>query len=112
MVYVRVATCALNQWALDFDGNSDRIIASIVEAKAQGAKYRLGPELEISAYGCEDHFHEIDTFNHSAESLAGILKGDATNGILCDIGMAVLHNTVSFWRTFAPLTDMGTLGSL
>uniref|UniRef100_A0A8C7TDS9 Glutamine-dependent NAD(+) synthetase n=1 Tax=Oncorhynchus mykiss TaxID=8022 RepID=A0A8C7TDS9_ONCMY len=44
---VILATCSLNQWALDFDGNLERILRSIAIAKSQGAKYRLGPELEI-----------------------------------------------------------------
>ena len=44
---VTVATCVLNQWALDFDGNCQRILESIKEAKSLGAKYRVGPELEI-----------------------------------------------------------------
>uniref|UniRef100_A0A670YCK9 Glutamine-dependent NAD(+) synthetase n=1 Tax=Pseudonaja textilis TaxID=8673 RepID=A0A670YCK9_PSETE len=44
---VTVATCALNQWALDFDGNLERIFKSIEIAKEKGARYRLGPELEI-----------------------------------------------------------------
>ncbi len=48
-----VATCNLNQWALDFDGNVDRIKRSIEEARAAGARLRLGPELEIPGYGCE-----------------------------------------------------------
>ena len=42
-----VATCNLNQWALDFDGNLERILRSIAEAKRLGARYRLGPELEV-----------------------------------------------------------------
>jgi len=54
-----VATCNLNQWSLDFDGNLERCVQSIREAKALGAKYRLGPELELSGYGCEDHFLEM-----------------------------------------------------
>ena len=36
-----LATCALDQWALDFDGNAARVAASIVEAKAAGARYRV-----------------------------------------------------------------------
>lgn len=55
---VTVATCALRQWALDFEGNTNRIIESIKLAKAKGAKIRVGPELEISGYGCMDHFLE------------------------------------------------------
>jgi NAD+ synthase (glutamine-hydrolysing) len=39
-------------------GNMDRIIESIVVAKARGAAVRVGPELEIPGYGCLDHFLE------------------------------------------------------
>lgn len=53
-----VAACNLNQWALDFDGNLQRIKQSIGEAKRRGARYRVGPELEITGYSCEDHFLE------------------------------------------------------
>jgi len=93
---VIVATCNLNQWALDFEGNLLRIERSIREAKALGAKFRVGPELEISGYSCEDHFRELDTYTHSAQSLAALLSTDATDGILCDIGMPVLHLGVRY----------------
>lgn len=91
-----LATCNLNQWALDFDGNLARIRASIVEAKTRGARYRLGPELEITGYGCEDHFLETDTLRHAWEVLAELLAGDDTDGILCDVGMPVLHRGVRY----------------
>lgn len=42
-----VAVCVLRQQALDFDANRDRIIESIRRAKSQGARFRVGPELEI-----------------------------------------------------------------
>ena len=67
---VTVATCSLNQWALDFDGeqfphfpmdfavdaladfydagNLERILESIRIAKERGAMLRVGPELEIT----------------------------------------------------------------
>ncbi|KAF1324597.1 Nad+ synthetase, partial [Globisporangium splendens] len=93
---VTVATCNLNQWSLDFDGNLERIVASIREAKARGARYRVGPELEVSGYGCEDHFLEQDTFYHCWESMESILSSDVTNDILCDIGMPVMHNGVRY----------------
>ena len=47
---MHVATCSLNQWALDFKGNKDRIVESIRIAKSRGAKLRVGPELEVSGY--------------------------------------------------------------
>ena len=33
-----VATCNLNQWALDFDGNLERVIESIRQAKEKKAR--------------------------------------------------------------------------
>lgn len=71
---VTVAACNLDQWALDFDGNLDRVLRSIRQAKTMGARYRLGPELELCGYGCEDHFLEHDTFLHCDQSLAAILS--------------------------------------
>jgi NAD+ synthase (glutamine-hydrolysing) len=88
---ITVATCNLNQWSLDFDGNASRIIQSCQQAKEQGASYRLGPELEICGYGCEDHFLESDTFLHCWESLILILESGVTNDLLCDFGMPILH---------------------
>jgi len=96
MSLVKVATCNLNQWAMDFKGNLERIVASIREAKAAGCTFRTGPELEITGYGCEDHFLELDTFMHAWESLATILSSDLTDGILCDIGMPVMHRNVAY----------------
>lgn len=71
---VTVAACNLDQWALDFDGNLDRVLRSIKQAKTLGARYRLGPELELCGYGCEDHFLEHDTFLHCDQSLAALLS--------------------------------------
>ena len=96
MKLTTLATCNLTQWALDFEGNLERIIESIRIAKESGARYRLGPELEIPGYGCEDHFLEGDTFLHSWECLAEILRGDLTADILCDIGMPVMHKNVRY----------------
>lgn len=93
---VKVATCNLNQWALDFTGNLARVEASIREAKASGCTFRTGPELELTGYGCEDYFHEQDTFQHALDSLASILTGDLTDGILCDIGLPLMHRNVAY----------------
>ena len=91
-----LATCALNQWALDFEGNLTRVKASIAQAKAKGARYRVGPELELPGYGCEDHFLELDTIEHSWECMAQLLAGDDTDDIVCDIGMPVIHGGVRY----------------
>lgn len=89
--YAKLSTCSLSQWALDFAGNKQRIIESIQIAKRNHCTIRLGPELEITGYNCEDHFLEIDTVNHSWEILAEILSSDLTNDIICCIGMPTVY---------------------
>ncbi|KAM4846563.1 glutamine-dependent NAD(+) synthetase isoform 2-T2 [Thomomys bottae] len=93
---VTVATCALNQWALDFEGNLQRILRSIEIAKSKGARYRLGPELEICGYGCWDHYYESDTLLHSLEVLKALLESPVTQDIICDVGMPVMHRNVRY----------------
>jgi predicted amidohydrolase/NH3-dependent NAD+ synthetase len=95
---VRVATCTLSQFVLQYKENTDRIIESIKAAKAAGCTYRIGPELEISGYSCEDHFYESDTLDMSWYYLGTILekqKGELEK-ILCDIGTLVMHNGVRY----------------
>ncbi|OWK56176.1 Glutamine-dependent NAD(+) synthetase [Lonchura striata] len=93
---VTVATCALNQWALDFEGNLERILRSIDIARSKGARYRLGPELEICGYGCSDHYYESDTLLHSFQVLEKLLESPTTQDIICDVGMPVLHRNVRY----------------
>jgi NAD+ synthase (glutamine-hydrolysing) len=89
-----ISTCQLNQWALDFDGNRDRILEAIRQAKADGSKLILTPELCIPGYGLLDHFQELDTFSHSWEVLAEIISSPEAQGIIIDLGLPVRHNDV------------------
>ncbi|TVY37578.1 Glutamine-dependent NAD(+) synthetase [Lachnellula subtilissima] len=91
-----LATCSLNQWAMDFIGNQKNIIESIRQAKAKGASLRIGPELEITGYGCLDHFLESDTLLHTWESLAEIIVHPDCQDILLDIGLPVRHRDVVY----------------
>ncbi|KAI0106358.1 putative glutamine dependent NAD+ synthetase [Hypoxylon sp. NC0597] len=93
---ITVATCNLNQWALDFEGNTKRIIESIHKAKEAGASLRVGPELEICGYGCLDHLLEQDLYLHSLQCLEIILRDESCYGILLDIGMPILHRNVRY----------------
>jgi predicted amidohydrolase len=71
----------LNQWALDWEGNTARIIESIKRAKQAGAKLRVGPELEIPGYDCLDTFLENDVYLHSWQMMARILEDKECHGI-------------------------------
>ena len=45
-----LATCNLNQWALDFEGNLARIVASIAAAKGRGALYRVRADCQLQGW--------------------------------------------------------------
>lgn len=93
---VTLATCALNQWALDFEGNLGRIKQSIIKAKEAGATLRVGPELEIPGYGCLDHFLETEVYENSWDSLFSILTDPDLHGIIIDVGLPVLHRNCRY----------------
>lgn len=65
-------------------------------AKEKGASVRSGPELEISGYGCADHFLESDTFLHSWEMLIQIMVNSNCQDIIVDVGMPVMHKNVAY----------------
>lgn len=94
--YVTLATCNLNQWALDFEGNRDRIIESIRQAKNLRAMLRVGPELEVCGYGCLDHFGENDVYEQSWQIYAQILTHPETRDIVLDIGMPIIHKSIKY----------------
>ncbi|KAH8685499.1 glutamine-dependent NAD(+) synthetase-like protein [Tricladium varicosporioides] len=93
---ITIATCSLNQWALDFIGNKARILESIRLAKEAGCSLRIGPELEVCGYGCLDHFLESDTCLHAWESFSEILADPICEGMLIDVGMPVKHRNVLY----------------
>ncbi|KAM0786312.1 glutamine-dependent NAD(+) synthetase [Microbotryomycetes sp. NB124-2] len=93
---ITVATCSLNQWSLDFEGNLERILESIKVAKERGARLRIGPELEITGYGCQDHFLEGDTHLHSWEVLVKIIESEHAQDIVVDVGMPIMHKNVIY----------------
>ncbi|KAI3720785.1 hypothetical protein L2E82_31779 [Cichorium intybus] len=80
MRLLKVATCNLNQWTMEFDCNLKSIKESIIRAKEAGAVIRLGLELEI-------------TVSHAWECLKDLLLGDWTDGILCSFGMPVIKGS-------------------
>lgn len=79
---------------MDLEGNKGRIIQSIIIAKQKGATLRVGPELEITGYGCLDHFLELDLYEHCWEILRDIIDHEECQDIVLDIGMPVLHRSV------------------
>lgn len=87
-----LSTCQLNQWSLDFDGNRDRILEAIRQAKKAGSKLILTPELCVPGYGLLDHFLELDVFTHSWEVVAEILSHPDAQDIIIDLGLPIRHH--------------------
>ena len=90
MSKITVSSCNLNQHCLDFKNNLKNIIESVNIAKSHNSQIRVGPELEICGYSCEDHYLEIDTVEHSWLMIEEIIKSKITENILCSFGMPVL----------------------
>jgi NAD+ synthase (glutamine-hydrolysing) len=96
MTILRVATCSLNQWALDWEGNLLRIKQSIQKAKSAGCRFRTGPELEICGYGLLDHFLEMDTYTTALEMLLRLLSDTSCYEILIDVGLPIMHRGLRY----------------
>ena len=96
MRVVTVATTSLNQWQLDFIGNLRRTKKSLLDAKSKRAKYRIGPELELTGYGCEDAFLEHDTIEHAWEMVKELLTDEGLHDIVIDTGLPVIHDGVRY----------------
>lgn len=92
----KICHVSLNQSAMDFLGNRNRIIESIKYAREHGCIYRAGAELEVPGYSCDDHFKEIDLFNHCWDTVAEILKQGLSNGLVIDLGMPILHRCIAY----------------
>jgi NAD+ synthase (glutamine-hydrolysing) len=92
----KICHCSLNQSAMDFENNKRRIIESIKFAKAEKCVFRVGAELEVPGYSCDDHFKEVDLYYHCWETVGDILAQGLSNDIVIDLGMPVLHRSVSY----------------
>uniref|UniRef100_A0A914H0I0 Glutamine-dependent NAD(+) synthetase n=1 Tax=Globodera rostochiensis TaxID=31243 RepID=A0A914H0I0_GLORO len=89
---IKVAVCSVNQWALDFAGNKQRILKTCRDAYKMNATIRLGPELEITGYNCLDHFYELDTEQHSWEVLRELVEeSKKLHNMMIITGMPIRH---------------------
>ena len=91
-----LATSQLNQWCLDYDGNRDRIIAAIREAKSSQASILLTPELCIPGYGLLDHWLENDVYANSWDIVAEIITHPDCQDIIVDLGLPIQHRGCSY----------------
>jgi|SRR6478609_1006767 len=74
MQLIKVGAASLNQTPLDWEGNYQNIISAIDAAKEAGVNILCLPELCITGYGCEDHFHSHDVQERALETLREIAE--------------------------------------
>lgn len=72
MTYVKVTAVAINQTPMDWYGNWMRIEEAFDEARTDNPGILCFPELCITGYGCEDHFHSADLQRRSLSMLKDI----------------------------------------
>ncbi|MCA9122861.1 MAG: NAD(+) synthase [Planctomycetales bacterium] len=88
MKLIKVAAGVLNQTPLDWDGNKQRILSAINEAREQSVSVLCLPELCITGYGCEDAFFSGDVQRLAKEVLLEIAP--ATKGIIASVGLPLV----------------------
>lgn len=89
MNQIKVAGAALNQIPFDWQGNTNRILESINQAKAKKVAILCLPELCVTGYGCEDMFLS-DWLSVKVEALISEILPH-TQGITVSIGVPVRH---------------------
>ena len=105
MDLIRAGGATVNQIPLDWDGNRERIVALMQEARTRGVELLVFPELSIPGYGCEDAFFSISTAQESEKSLAKILP--ETKGMTVVLVDDVLYTGRTIRAALDALADLG-----
>jgi NAD+ synthase (glutamine-hydrolysing) len=94
MQLLNVAAAALNQTPLDWNGNRDRIVEALNQARADQVDVLCLPELCITGYGCEDAFHSPATARRAMQLLEEIRSH--TDDLICSVGLPVLYRGATY----------------
>ena len=98
---MRLALAQINTTVGDLDGNRERILARLEEAKSAGADLVLFPELAVTGYPPEDLLLRPGFLRAAADSLG--LIASAARGITCLVG--VPHLDRDLFNTCAVCAD-------
>ena len=82
---IRLALCQIDAVVGDVSGNTERIAAAMREARAQGARVAVFPELAISGYPPEDLLLR-ERFLRDCRDAIGDLAADAPDGLIAVVG--------------------------
>lgn len=76
--------------------NGARIIELMQRAEREKAVLLLFPELGLTAYSCEDLFHQQALLKGALQALSGILKASATLNLIAVVGMPLQVDDLLF----------------
>ncbi|MEQ9408135.1 MAG: NAD(+) synthase [Fuerstiella sp.] len=107
MKRIRLGAAVLNQTPLDWEGNTERVLAAITEAARQDVSVLCLPELCLTGYGCEDMFLSSHTWRMAWDRLNRIIP--ATRDMLVTIGMP-LYVTNGVYNTVCIVADQQIAG--
>lgn len=91
---LKVGAAVLNQTPLDWGGNLRRIQAAIKQAEEEGVQVLCLPEMCITGYGCEDHFHSRDVQERAWTALQVLCGINAK--VAFSVGLPVLYRNALF----------------
>ena len=89
-----VGAAVLNQTPMDWQGNYQRIVGAISEARKRGVTVLCLPEMCITGYGCEDAFLSPGLQHKALEMLDGLRS--ETRGMLVTLGLPLLYRNALF----------------
>lgn len=107
MQQIHVCGASLNQTPLDWNGNRDRIVAAIDQARGVGVSFLCLPELCITGYGCEDAFLSPGVQRTAWNILAELEPH--TRGLAVAVGLPVRFES-SVYDAVAMLVDGSVVG--
>ena len=84
IVCMKVTIGQINTTNGDLTGNTEKIIAAIEQAKADGSDLIVFPEVATHGYTSQDWFQDPDIIQHSLDPLEKIIP--ATKGITAVVG--------------------------
>ena len=94
--FLRISTCSLKQWAMDFEGNQKNIIECLTEVKKQSPDIVLLPELATTGYSCQDHFREKENYFLAMNIIKKIIESGLTDNMLVVIGNPIIFNNKKY----------------
>lgn len=94
MQLVTLAAACLNQTPLDWDGNHQRMVSAIKQARERNVGLLCLPELCVTGYGCEDMFFSAGVQQTALEQLAALAP--ETHDIAVAVGVPVFFESALY----------------